>query len=59
MLVQVDWDNAMKKTGFYKWVTRFSDGRGSVTKTDQDGQQRAELKKTLRKAVKLCVKTVG
>jgi hypothetical protein len=31
----------------------------SLTKRDQDGQQRAELKKTLPKCVKLCVKIVG
>jgi len=31
MLVQVDWDNAMKKTAVYKWVKRFSEGRESVT----------------------------
>jgi hypothetical protein len=32
MIVQVYGDNAMKKTAVYKWVTRFSEGRGSVTK---------------------------
>jgi len=48
MLVQVYGDNAMKKTAVYKWVKRFSDGREIVTmKRDQDGQQQAELKKTL------------
>jgi hypothetical protein len=31
MLVRVYGDNAMKKTAVYKWVTRFSQGRGSVT----------------------------
>jgi hypothetical protein len=31
MLVQVYMDNAMKKTAVYKWVTRFSEGRESVT----------------------------
>jgi len=30
----------------------------SLTKRDQDGQQQAELKKTLQKFVKLCVLTV-
>ena len=60
MLVQVYGDNAMKKTAVYKWVKRFSDGREIVTmKRDQDGQQQAELKKTLQKFVKLCVKIVG
>jgi hypothetical protein len=28
-------------------------------KRDQDGQQQAELKKTLQKFVKLCVKIIG
>ena len=53
----------MKKTTVYKWVKRFSEGRESVTdeerSRDQDGQQQAELKKTLQKFVKLCVKIVG
>ena len=31
MLVQVYRDNAMKKTAFYKWMKRFSEGRESVT----------------------------
>ena len=31
----------------------------SLTKRDQEGQQQAELKKTLQKFVKLCVKIVG
>ena len=29
--MQVDGDNAMKKTAVYKWVKRFSEGRESVT----------------------------
>jgi hypothetical protein len=49
MLVQVYRDNAMKKTAVYKWVTR-----SSLATRDQDGQQRAELKKTLQKFLK-CV----
>ena len=28
-------------------------------KRDQDGQQQAELKKTLQKFVKLCIKIIG
>jgi len=60
MLVQVYGDNAMKKTAVCKWVKRFSEGRESVLmKRDQDGQQQAELKKTLQIFVKLCVKNVG
>jgi len=30
MLVKFYGDNAMKKTAIYKWVKRFSEGRGSV-----------------------------
>jgi transposase-like protein len=37
MLVQVYRDNSMKKTSVYKWVTRFSEGRGSLT-----GEERSE-----------------
>jgi hypothetical protein len=61
MLVQVYGDNAMKKTAVYKCVTRFflSEEKVSLTKRDLDGQQRAELKKTLQKFVKLYVKIVG
>jgi len=58
MLVQVYGDNAMKKTAVYKWVKRFSEGRESVT-DEEDGQQQAELKKTLQKFIKLCVKITG
>jgi hypothetical protein len=54
MLVQVYKDNAVKKTAVYKWVTCFSDGRVSVT-----DKERSELKKTLQKFVKLCMKIVG
>jgi hypothetical protein len=60
MLVQVYGDNAMKKTAVYKWVTRFSEGRASVTDEERSGwQQRAELKKSLQKFVKLCMKIVS
>jgi len=31
----------------------------SLMKRDQDGQQQAELKETLQRFVKLCVKIVG
>jgi hypothetical protein len=34
MLMQVYGDNAMNKTAVYKWVTRFSEGRKSVTDED-------------------------
>jgi hypothetical protein len=50
----------MKQTAVCKWATRlFSEGRGSVTKKGQDGQQQAELKKTLQKIVKCYMKIVG
>jgi hypothetical protein len=35
MLVQVYGDNAMKKIAVYKWMTRFSEGRESVTDKDR------------------------
>jgi len=38
MLVQVCGDNAMKKTAVYKWVKRFSEGRGSVTDEERSGR---------------------
>ena len=60
MLVQVYGDSAMKKTAVYKWGNVFlGEEKVSLTKRDQDGQQQAELKKTLQKFVKLCVKIVG
>jgi len=37
MLVQLYWDNAMKKTAVYKWVKRFSKGRESVTDEERPG----------------------
>jgi hypothetical protein len=41
-------------------VERFPEGRESVTDEERSGrQQQAELKKTLQKFVKLCVKIVG
>jgi hypothetical protein len=53
MLGQVYGDSAMKKAAVYKWVTHFSEGeKMSLTKTDQDSQQPAEVKKTLQKFIK-------
>jgi hypothetical protein len=37
MLVQVYGDNAMNKTEIYNWVTRFSEGRESVTDEESSG----------------------
>jgi hypothetical protein len=36
--VQVYEDNAMKKTAVYKWVTRISEGRESVTDEERSGR---------------------
>jgi len=56
MLVQVYGGNGMKKTAVYNWRNVFlREEKVSLTKRDQDGQQQAELKKTLHKFVKLCV----
>jgi predicted transposase YdaD len=38
MLLQVYADNAMKKSAVYKWVTRFSEGRESVTNEESSGR---------------------
>ena len=38
ILVQVYGDNAMKITAVYKWVKRFSVGRGSVTDEERSEQ---------------------
>ena len=54
MLVQVYGDNDMKKTAVYSgWIVLLRE------ESDQDGQQQAELKKTLQTFVELCVKIVG
>ena len=48
MLVQVYRNNAMKKTAVYSgWNVFLREEKVSLTKRDQDGQQQAELKKTL------------
>ena len=50
----------MKNTAVYKWVELFlREEKVSLTKRDQDGQQQAELKKTLQKFVKFGVNIVG
>jgi len=60
MLVEVYGDSAMKKTAVYKWVKRFSEGRGSVTDEERSGRPAtSRTKKSLQKFVKLCVKIVG
>ena len=58
--MQVYGDSAKKKTAVYKWVKRFSEGRESVTDEERSGRPAtAELKTTLHKFVKFCVKSVG
>ena len=59
ILVQVYWDNAMKKTAVYEWNVLLREEKVSLAKRDQDGQQQAELKKTLQTFLKLCVKIIG
>jgi len=62
MLVQVCADNAMKKTAVYKWVKLFFSVGGEDVNDEeryQDGQQETELKKTLQKFAKFCLKIVG
>jgi len=38
VLVQVYWDNAMKKTAVCKWVKRFAEGTESVTDEERSGR---------------------
>jgi len=54
MLVQVYGDNAMKKTAVF-----LREEKVPLTKRGHDGQQQAELNKTLQKYVKMCVKIIG
>jgi hypothetical protein len=42
--MQVYGDNATKKTAVYKWVTRFSEGRESVT--DEETSERPATSRT-------------
>jgi len=41
MLVQLYWDNTMKKTAVYWWVKRLSEGRKSVTDDERSGRPAA------------------
>ena len=52
MLVQVHWDNAMKKTAVYKWVKWFSEGRESVT--DEERSERSATSRTEENIAKVC-----
>jgi hypothetical protein len=67
MLVQVYGDNAMKKTAVYKWMTRFSEGRASVTDEESSGQPAmsrpeeniAKFHQILRENHRLTVKSIS
>jgi hypothetical protein len=48
MLVQVYGDNAVKKTAVCNWVTRFSEGRESVTDEERTGNKWESLKRSER-----------
>jgi hypothetical protein len=57
--MQVYGDNAMRKTAVYKWVTRFSDGRASVTDEGTSGWPATTRTEENIAFVKLCVKIVS
>jgi hypothetical protein len=58
MLMQAYGDNAMKKTAVYKWVTRFFEGRESVT--DEPGRPAmSRTEENIAKFTKLCMKIIG
>jgi hypothetical protein len=60
MLVQVYGDNAIKQTAVYRGRNVFlKEEKVSRMRRDQEGLQQAELKKTLQKFVKLCMKIVS
>jgi len=67
MLVQVDGDNALKKTAVYKLVKRFSEGRGSVTDEERSGrpatsrteEKIAKVRKIVRENRRLTVSSIA
>jgi transposase len=67
MLVQVYGDNAMKKAAVYKWVTRFSEGRASVTDEERSGRPAtriteenfAKVRQILRENSRLTVRSIA
>jgi transposase-like protein len=67
MLVQVHGDNAMKKTAVYKWVKRFSEGRGSATEEDRSlrpetsrtEENIANVRQILRENRRLTVRSIA
>jgi hypothetical protein len=52
MLVQVYRDNAMNRTAVYKWVTRSSEGKESVTDEERSG--RPAMSRTEENIAKVC-----
>jgi transposase len=59
MLLQVYGDNAMMKTAVYKWVTRFFEGRESITNKERSGPPATSIaEEKLQEFVKLCMKLV-
>jgi transposase len=67
MLVQACGDNAMKKTAVYKWVTRFSEERESVTDEERSGQPKtsrteeviAKVRQIVHKNRRLTVRSIA
>jgi len=67
MLMQVNGDNAMKKTAVYKWVKRFSKGRESVTEKERSGRTAtsiteeniANFRQILRENRRLTVRSIA
>jgi len=65
--VQVYRDNAMKKIAVYKWVTRFSEGRESVTDEERSGWPAtsrtegniAKVHQIVRKNCRLTVRSIA
>jgi predicted HTH transcriptional regulator len=67
MSVQVYRDNAMKKTAVCKWVTRFSERRGSVTNeerserpaTSKTEENIAKVRQIVRENCRLTVRSIA
>ena len=65
--MQIYGDNAMKETGVYKWVKRFSEGRGSVTDEERSGrpvtsrteENIAKVRQVLRENRRLTVRSIA
>jgi len=67
MLVQVYGDNNMKKTAFYKWMKRFSEGRERVTDEERSGRPAtsrtegniAKIRQIMRSNLRLTVRSIA